>query len=51
MSKSDKVRAVNFLNDAGALLITKSSEKICSSLDISKYALYSYLDQKTESAG
>lgn len=48
MDKSDKVRAVNFLNDAGALLITKSSEKICSSLDITKYALYSYLDQKAD---
>lgn len=44
MDKSDKARAVNFLNDAGALLITKSSERICQALDISKYALYNFLN-------
>lgn len=44
MNKEDKVRAINFLNDAGALLITKSSEKICKFFDISKFTLYSYID-------
>ncbi len=46
MTKADKVKAVNYLNDAGALLITKSSDRICSALDISKYSLYSYIDQQ-----
>ena len=45
MTKADKVRAINFLNDAGALLVTKSSEKISQYFDISKYTLYSYIDQ------
>lgn len=45
MSREDKIRAINFLNDAGALLITRSSEKICRVFDISKYTMYSYIDQ------
>ncbi|MGL4605862.1 MAG: helix-turn-helix transcriptional regulator [Eubacteriaceae bacterium] len=45
MTRDDKVRAVQFLNNAGALLITKSGDKIASYFGISKYSLYSYLDQ------
>lgn len=45
MTKEDKIRAVNFLNDAGALLITKSSDKISRYFDISKYSLYNYIEQ------
>lgn len=44
MNKDDKVRAIAFLNDAGALLITKSGDKIAKYFGISKYTLYSYLD-------
>jgi len=48
MTKPDKVRAINFLNDAGALLITKSSEKISQYFDISKYTLYSYIESDSK---
>ena len=47
MTKEDKVRAIHFLNDHGALLITKSGDKIANHFGISKYTLYSYLDVKT----
>ena len=47
MTKEDKVRAIRFLNDHGALLITKSCDKIANHFGISKYTLYSYLDVKT----
>ena len=42
-----KVREIRFLNEHGALLITKSGDKIASHFGISKYTLYSYLDVKT----
>ncbi|MCR4589825.1 MAG: helix-turn-helix transcriptional regulator [Lachnospiraceae bacterium] len=45
MTKEDKVSAVKFLNDSGAFLITKSGPKVCSILNISKYTLYSYLEE------
>ena len=45
MSKDEKVRAIRFLNDRGAFLITKSGPKICQVFGISKYTLYSYLDE------
>lgn len=47
MNKEDKVRAIRFLNDHGALLITKSGDRIANHFGISKYTLYSYLDVKT----
>ena len=47
MTKEDKVRAIRFLNDHGAMLITKSGDKIANHFGISKYTLYSYLDVKT----
>lgn len=45
MSKDEKIRAIRFLNDSGAFLITKSGPKVCSVFGISKYTLYSYLDE------
>jgi len=45
MSKEDKVRAIQFLNDSGAFLITKSGDKVCKFFGISKYTLYSYLEE------
>lgn len=48
MTKDDKVRAIQFLNQNGALLITKSGDKIAKHFGISKYTLYSYLDVKQE---
>ncbi|MDY5846207.1 MAG: helix-turn-helix transcriptional regulator [Bariatricus sp.] len=44
MSKEDKIKAINFLNDTGAFLITKSGDKVAKYFGISKYTLYSYVD-------
>lgn len=44
MSKDDKITVVQYLNNAGAFLITKSGDKIASLLGISKFTLYSYMD-------
>ena len=46
MTKEDKIKAIHFLNSNGALLITKSGDKIDKHFGISKYTLYSYLDSK-----
>ena len=52
MNKEEKVTAIQFLNDAGAFLITKSGERIQTFLGISKYTMYAYLDMiKKEEAG
>jgi len=47
MSKEDKIKAIQFLGRNGAMLITKSGDKISRHFGISKYTLYSYLDNKT----
>lgn len=44
MTKEDKITAINFLNDTGAFLITKSGDKVAKYFGISKYTLYSYVD-------
>ncbi|MCI9121663.1 MAG: transcriptional regulator [Oscillibacter sp.] len=44
MTKDDKVRAIQFLNQNGAFLITKSGDKVAKYFGISKYTLYSYID-------
>ena len=43
MNKEDKVKAIRFLNDSGAFLITKSGQRVCNFFGISKYTLYSYM--------
>ena len=49
MTKDDKVRAIRYLSKSGAMMITKSGDKIAKHFGISKYTLYSYLDNgKTE---
>ena len=45
MNKEDKVRAIRFLNQNGAFLVTKSGDKIAKYFGISKYTLYSYIDE------
>ena len=45
MSKDEKIRAISFLDDNGAFLITKSGPKVCQFFGISTYTLYSYLDE------
>ncbi|MDL2217318.1 helix-turn-helix transcriptional regulator [Christensenellaceae bacterium OttesenSCG-928-M15] len=46
MTKEDKIRAIQFLNNSGAFLITKSGDKVSKHFGISKYTLYSYIDAK-----
>lgn len=48
MNKEDKQRAIRYLNSKGALLITKSGDKIAKYFGISKFTLYSYIDTKEE---
>ena len=48
MNKDDKMRAIRYLNSKGALLITKSGDKIAKYFGISKFTLYSYIDVKQE---
>ena len=50
MDKSEKIRAIRYLNDSGAFLITKSGAKVCQVFGISKYTLYSYLDEARQSS-
>ena len=49
MNKDDKQRAIRYLNSKGALLITKSGDKIAKYFGISKFTLYSYLTDEEES--
>lgn len=44
MTKDDKVKAIQYLNDCGAFLITKSGDKVSEHFGISKFTLYSYID-------
>ena len=44
MNKDDKIRAIQFLNQSGAFLVTKSGDKVAKFFGISKYTLYSYID-------
>lgn len=46
MNKEDKMRAVGFLSQSGAFLVTKSGDKIAKFFGISKYTLYSYIDKQ-----
>lgn len=49
MTKDEKVSAIQFLNDAGAFLITKSGDKVSKYYGISKFTLYSYIDVNRKS--
>ena len=44
MNKDDKIRAIRFLNQNGAFLVTKSGDKVAKYFGISKYTLYAYID-------
>lgn len=48
MTKDDKIKAIQFLNQNGAFLVTKAGDKIAKYFSISKYTLYSYIDNKQE---
>ena len=51
MNKDDKVKAIRFLSDNGAFLVTKSGDKVAKHFGISKYTLYSYIDTKQQQEG
>lgn len=44
MSKHEKMMFINYLDKKGIFLITKSSDRICELLNISKNTFYLYLD-------
>lgn len=46
MTKEQKIKAIQFLNNAGAFLIQKSGDRVSKYFGISKYTLYSYIDAK-----
>ena len=48
MNKDDKVRAIRFLSEAGAFLVTKSGDMVAKYFGISKYTLYSYIDANNQ---
>lgn len=47
MTKDEKIRAIRFLSENGAFLVTRSGDKIAKYFGVSKYTLYSYLDKST----
>lgn len=48
MGKEEKVKAIEFLNKAGAFLITRSGDKVSQYFGISKFTLYSYMEAGKE---
>ena len=44
MNREEKIRALRFLDENGAFLVSKSSEKVRRYFGISKYTLYAYLE-------
>ena len=46
MTKDDKIKCIQFLNNKGVFLVTKSGDKVSNFFNISKYTLYSYIDAK-----
>ena len=44
MTKADKAQLIKLLDSKGVFLITKSGEKVCEALGITKYAFYTILD-------
>ena len=51
MTKEDKIKAINFLNESGAFLITRSGDKVSTYFGISKFTLYNYIDMGKKSNG
>ncbi|MBR3641261.1 MAG: transcriptional regulator [Oscillibacter sp.] len=48
MTREEKIRAIRFLNEHGAFLITRSGDKVAKHFGISKYTLYSYMENRQE---
>ena len=49
MSKEEKCKGIRYLDERGVFLIKKSSEQVCACYDISKNALYSFLEEVRKS--
>ena len=45
MDRADKFKAVDYLESKHVFLITKSSVRVCEFLNITKYSLYTFLDE------
>jgi predicted transcriptional regulator YheO len=45
MNKEEKIKSLEYLNDKGVFKITKASILLCQAFQISKYTLYSYLEE------
>lgn len=44
MNKEEKIKALKYLNDKGVFKITKANVELCEVFQISKFTLYSYLE-------
>ncbi len=44
MNKDERMEFIRYLDEKGAFLITKSGEKTCELLNVSKFVFYQYLD-------
>lgn len=44
LNKDEKLHIISFLDSKGAFLITKSGDRVCEFLNISKFTLYNYLE-------
>lgn len=44
MTKDDKIKFLKYLDEKGAFMISKSGERVCKHLGVSKFTLYNYLD-------
>ena len=51
MNREDKIKAIRFLEDKGAFLITKSGDKVSKYFEISKFTLYNYIGLKENGKG
>lgn len=51
MTKDDKIKAINYLNESGAFLITRSGDKVAGYFNISKFTLYNYIDMGKKMTG
>jgi len=51
MTKDDKMRLIEFLDQKGVFMITKAGEKTCEALGITRYAFYNLLETVRKGSG
>ena len=44
MTREDKIKGLQYLDNCGAFLIKKSSDRVAQCYEISRFSLYNYLD-------